>query len=258
MTPTVAYLIYFAFALLAGGTYFLLPRAVESRTRVGLFFSIAGIAMLIGVMIAHLPPDPGNVFFFLFATIAVVGAARVITHPVPVYSALYFVLVVVAVAAVLVLQGAEFTAMALIIVYAGAILVTYLFVIMLAQQEGAPIYDRNAREPFMAVLASFILMGAIAGKSDDLVTVDQPAAVTAASTVEEAATTRTTSSGIGNTRAMGNVVMTKYVVALELASVLLLISMVGAIAMSRKRVTTDGPFPERRPLGQIGKEVKPF
>ena len=62
----------------------------------------------------------------------------------------------------------------------------------------------------------------------------------------------------GNTMAIGAAVTTKYVVALELAGVLLLISMVGAVALSRKRITSDViPFPHRS-LGQIGKEVEPF
>ena len=128
------------------------------------------------------------------------AASRVITHPKPVYCAIYFVLVVVAVAALLVLQQAEFLAVALIIIYAGAILVTYLFVIMLAHQGGSPTYDRRAREPFLAILAAFVLMAAVAGKAADLpVHVEEPQ--TPVSVTSD--TGSTPSAPEGNTAAIG-------------------------------------------------------
>jgi NADH-quinone oxidoreductase subunit J len=91
-----------------------------------------------------------------------------ITSRRPVYCALYFVLVVLASAALFLLLEAEFMAFALVIVYAGAILITYLFVLMLAQQapqEGGESaqaeYDVNPREPLAAVLVGFILMAVL-------------------------------------------------------------------------------------------------
>jgi NADH-quinone oxidoreductase subunit J len=113
--------------------------------------------------------DPGReVLFLLFGTITVSAAVRMITHGRPVYSALYFVMVVLSSAGLLLLLEAEFMAFALIIVYAGAILITYMFVLMLAQQasdsehvEDIPIYDRFAREPGAAVIVGLILSGTI-------------------------------------------------------------------------------------------------
>jgi len=107
-------------------------------------------------------PSP---FFVAFSLIAVVAAVRLITHHRPVYAALYFVMVVLSSAGLFLLLEAEFMAFALIIVYAGAILITYLFVLMLAQQ--APTageesrqaeYDVVPREPFAAVTVGFILL----------------------------------------------------------------------------------------------------
>jgi NADH-quinone oxidoreductase subunit J len=95
----------------------------------------------------------------VFATVALLAAGRVVTHPVPTYSALYFALVVLSVAVLLVMQRAEFLAVALVIIYAGAILVTYAFVIMLAQQSGAAATDAQAREPMLAILVSFVVCG---------------------------------------------------------------------------------------------------
>src|SRR5690606_206086 len=78
-----------------------------------------------------------GVFFWIFAGVAVLAALRVITHTRPVYSALYFVLSVLSTAGLFVLLWAEFLGVALVIVYAGAILVIYVFVIMLATQAHA-------------------------------------------------------------------------------------------------------------------------
>ena len=104
----------------------------------------------------------------VFGTIGVMAAVRVTTHRRPVFAALYFVLVVVASAGLFLLLQAEFMAFAIIIVYAGAILITYLFVLMLAQQSttddtdaGASWYDRTPREPALAVLAGFIMLAAL-------------------------------------------------------------------------------------------------
>src|SRR3954468_24233307 len=69
-------------------------------------------------------------YFWIFSAIALFGAIRVITHTKPVYSALYFVLTVFASAGLFLLVQAEFMAAALILIYAGAILITYVFVIM--------------------------------------------------------------------------------------------------------------------------------
>jgi NADH-quinone oxidoreductase subunit J len=104
----------------------------------------------------------------LCALVACFAGVRVITHPRPVYCALYFVLVVVSTAAMYVLLRAEFMAFSLIIVYAGAILITYLFVLMLAQQSptdthGAEAvnYDRVPREPASAVFAGLVVVAVL-------------------------------------------------------------------------------------------------
>ena len=112
--------------------------------------------------VAEGPP----VYFYLFAGIAIAGAVGVVCQPRPVYAALYFVLVTLAGAGLFVLLLAEFMAIVLIIIYAGAILVTYVFVIMLASQGSsggnvaAPAYDRRAAGSCAAILVSFVLAGA--------------------------------------------------------------------------------------------------
>ncbi len=255
MTATTTYLLYLVFALGGAGVYFLLPRAGRSMGKAGAIFGLAGVVGLLTLLATSIAGPDTNLYFYLFATIAVVAATRVVTHPKPVYCALYFILVVVAVASLLVLQGAEFAAVALIIVYAGAILVTYLFVIMLAKQRGSAVYDHRSREPFMAVVAGFVLMAAVAGRASDLPVVEKADAIHVQDTTQTESGAPTDAS---NTMAVGTLLMTKYVVAIEIAGVLLLVSMVGAIAMSRKKVPVEGMVTEPKPLGQAGREVAPF
>lgn len=127
------------------------------------------LAIMGGVPALAESTDRPEFFFVVFSLIAVASAVRMITHDVPVYSALYFVLVVLSSAALFLLLQAEFLAFALIIVYAGAILITYMFVIMLAQQAPNPSqteaeaeYDVNPREPGMACAVGFIMLAVLA------------------------------------------------------------------------------------------------
>lgn len=265
MASTTAYLLYLIFALGGAAIYLLLPKGGRQRTGAGAVIGVLAVVGLITVLAARVvSPDETTPYFYLFATISVLAAARVVTHPKPVYSALYFVLVVIAVAALLVLQQAEFLAVALIIIYAGAILVTYLFVIMLAQQSGSPIYDRRCREPFLAVLAGFVLMAALAGRAGDL-----PAHASFRTIPVVGPTFQSVGRdggnpvpaeewAAGNTMAIGALVMTRYVVALEVAGVLLLVSMVGAIALARKKVPVEVVTAPQKPIGQVGREVEPY
>lgn len=254
MTPTTSYLIYLVFTLGAAAVYFLLPRPETGKRYVGLLLGLAALGALVAVLASEFQPVTGGGFFYLFSVIAIAAAVRVITHPRPVFSALYFVVVVVAVAALLVLLQAEFAAVALIMVYAGAIMVTYLFVIMLAQQPGSKTYDRRAREPFFAVLMCFVLMAAVAGRVSDL---PQPAQSRSISVSFTPDLEDDSAQVLGNSVRIGTLIMTKYVVALQIGGVLLLISMVGAIAMSRKKIPVENAAPTQ-PLGQIGKEVSPW
>lgn len=268
MTPATTYLLYLVFALGGAGLYLLLPKPGRSQGVAGAILGLLALAGLIVVLAARSAAEGTTAFFYLFAGVALVAASRVITHSRPVYSALYFVLVVLAVAALLILQAAEFLAVALVIIYAGAILVTYLFVIMLAQQPGSPVYDRRSREPFLSVLAGFILAAALAGQLGELPDTSGPSqessklaeAVGAsdAAPPREGSRVPSGSVSLGNTSAIGASVMTRYVVVLEVSGILLLVSLVGALGMSRKRVTAEGAPPAGRALGQIGKEVPPY
>jgi NADH-quinone oxidoreductase subunit J len=113
-------------------------------------------------------PDGALPFYYIFSALGILGAVMVITNRTPVYAALWFVLVILSSAGLFLTLAADFMAFAMVIIYAGAILVTYMFVIMLAQRadvpEGQPNIDpenRFAREPLFGVLAGFLLMIAL-------------------------------------------------------------------------------------------------
>jgi len=259
LTDTVGLLVYAIFAIGGAGVYFALPRTGRSTRGAGAILGLAAVALLVVMLIAKTAPTEHAGYSYVFSVVALLAAGRVVTHPKPVYSALYFVLVVVAVAFLVVLQQAEFLAVALILVYAGAILVTYAFVIMLAQQSGAAPHDTRAREPFLAVLAGFVTMAAVAGQAGELPSralqpADGPIRLVADTTETDASTPQ----AIGNTMAIGQAMLTNYVITLEVAGLLLLVAIIGAIAMARKRIPAEEVMADEKPLGQIGREVPPF
>jgi len=93
-------------------------------------------------------PDVG--VFAVSAAIVLAGAIGVVVARNPVHSALMLVMTLFGIAVLFVLQQASFLAAVQVIVYAGAIVVLFLFVIMLAQMEGRADYDRAARAPALA------------------------------------------------------------------------------------------------------------
>ncbi len=165
--------IYMACVLGTVTLVLLLPRTRKAAVNVRVIGWLLGAATLGGLLLAltryATADDPApNAYFYLFAFIAVFGAVKVVTHIRPVFAALYFILTVLASAAMFLLLAAEFMAFALVIVYAGAILITYLFVIMLAYNEAEgpaqafrEAVDREAREPLAAAVVGFLLLAVL-------------------------------------------------------------------------------------------------
>jgi NADH-quinone oxidoreductase subunit J len=109
-----------------------------------------------------------NYHFYIFSLIALGSALRVITHQRPIYSALWFIVTIISSCGLYLILQAEFMAFALVIVYGGAILITYMFVIMLATEapteeavEAMSVYDRVAREPVVATFAGFLILAVL-------------------------------------------------------------------------------------------------
>ncbi|MGH7132704.1 MAG: NADH-quinone oxidoreductase subunit J family protein, partial [Phycisphaerales bacterium] len=162
--------LYGACAVGALGVLAALPKPKFSPFIVGAVVAAAAFGLLMLVLGLKYPGQIPNYNFYIFSVLALGSALRVITHPRPIYSALYFIMTILASCGLYLILSAEFMTFALVIVYAGAILITYLFVIMLATEgpseeavEALTEYDRVAREPVIATIAGFLLLGALAG-----------------------------------------------------------------------------------------------
>ncbi len=159
-------ILYIAIAIGAVGVAMALPRKSKINPQMlGALIAAAGVGGLIAVLALVAGENRPNLFFYVFAFLALGAALRVITHPQPIYSALYFILSILSSAGLYLLLDAEFMTFALIIIYAGAILITYLFVIMLAttapSDEGYGThedYDAAAREPIVSTCAGFLVL----------------------------------------------------------------------------------------------------
>ena len=161
-------------------------------------------------------------FFYLFAGICVASAVMVIVSRNPVHSVLYLILAFVNAAGLFVLMGAEFLAMILIVVYVGAVAVLFLFVIMMLDVDFTEL-----REGFIEYLPVGLVIGGIF-LFELLLTVGfwviNPGV---AKTI-----TAAIPANISNTEALGLVLYTKYIHYFQLAGMVLLVAMIGAIVLT--------------------------
>jgi NADH-quinone oxidoreductase subunit J len=161
-------------------------------------------------------------FFYLFAGICVASAVMVIVSRNPVHSVLYLILAFVNASGLFVLMGAEFLGMMLIVVYVGAVAVLFLFVIMMLDVDFVEL-----REGFLQYLPIGLVIGGIFMCELLLVTgawVINPAvpkAITAA-----------IPTNVSNTEALGLVLYTKYIHYFQIAGMVLLVAMIGAIVLT--------------------------
>jgi NADH:ubiquinone oxidoreductase subunit 6 (subunit J) len=144
------------------------PSRRDLRAAGAIFFALA--LGFYGYAVAIATPTPGEesviawVVFILLALTTVGSALAMITSRSAVYSAIWFALTLLATGGLFLYQGAQFLGVATVTVYAGAIVVTFLFVIMLAQPDGHAAYDRISWGWFAkpaAALAAATLMGAV-------------------------------------------------------------------------------------------------
>src|SRR5262249_7409448 len=145
----------------AAGVYWLLPRPRDARPLWGAILGGLGTVLAGWLLIHSGMARAETVLFYAFAGIALVGGAMLIAQRNPVHAALSFALVVLSTCGLFLLQAAPFLMAATIIIYAGAIIVTFLFVVMLAQQQGISSADQRSREPLLSCIAGFVLLGAI-------------------------------------------------------------------------------------------------
>jgi NADH-quinone oxidoreductase subunit J len=168
-----------------------------------------------------------QLFFFYLAGIIVLTSILVVALRNPVYSALSLLIMFFHVAGLYVTLHAEFVAAVQIIVYAGAILVLYLFVVMLLNLHREDRY--HAQLPVAALLGAVILTEVILlmlqrGGAPGSTPGGAPAPPAAAPPAP----------AVGNTEAIGEVLYSTYVFPFEIASLILLVAMIGAIVLAKR------------------------
>ncbi|HQU43480.1 MAG: hypothetical protein B7Z73_08810 [Planctomycetia bacterium 21-64-5] len=220
-----------ASALLAGGLWLQLPRGTTRGRWWGVLLAAVGIGMLAALFV-HFQREHwiGEGVFFAVAVTTIVSAFGAVTMRSPVYCALWFALTLLSTAALFLLQGAQFLGVATIVVYAGAILVTFLFVLMLAQPEGHTYYDRVSWEPMLSACTGAVLIGLLTAVI--FLPAEGKAAQSGWKTEGAGAEARQTE--ILNTEHvahLGRQLFSRYLVAVEVAGTLLLVALVGAVAI---------------------------
>ena len=169
--------------------------------------------------------DAKTGLFYVFAAILLFSAFRVITARNPVYAALFLVLAFFQAAAVWILLKAEFLAITLVLVYVGAVMVLFLFVVMMLDINLDSIRKgfwkhfplAGAAGTIIALEMSYVLMGGFR---------EPPQSASTVSAVGDIATQ------VSNTKELGKLLYSGYIYPLEVAAVILLVGMIAAIAMT--------------------------
>jgi NADH-quinone oxidoreductase subunit J len=171
-----------------------------------------------------------------FAAGALVCAALMITSRNPAYGALWFALVTLCTCGMFMLQAAPFLAAATVIVYAGAIIVTFLFMIMLSQEEGEAACDHRSRRPLLSTLAAYALLGLLLTSLREWSAErPEPAAITASAIAANPLSRPAADAPLGTMHGLGRSLFGDYLFAVEAAGTLLLVASIGAIAIAPRR-----------------------
>ena len=163
-----------------------------------------------------------TIMFYVFAALTIFAALRVITAHNPVHAVLFLVLAFISSAGIWILLEAEFLAITLVLVYVGAVMVLFLFVVMMLDINLVRLREGLWRWlPFGAALAGLMAFEMIwvlgsSGTSGGKVAIKHAA-------------------DYSNTKELGRLIYTEYVYPFEIAAVLLLVAMVAAIALTLRR-----------------------
>jgi NADH-quinone oxidoreductase subunit J len=175
---------------------------------------------------------PESLLFYLFSGLAILASALVVGQRNPMYSVMFLIVSFAALAGLYINLDAPFVAVAQIIIYAGAIMVLFLFVVMLlnAPQEDAAEWDRAhpLRQPGVARFGALL-----AG----LLIVQLAWALTRTSQLDAPVNGNTSGDTVSSVRELGRVLFTDYMFAFEATSILILVAMVGAVVLARR----EGP-----------------
>lgn len=164
-----------------------------------------------------------TVLFYLFATVLVVSALRVITARNPVHAVLFLVLAFFNAGGIWLLLDAEFLAIALVMVYVGAVMVLFLFVVMMLD-----INIETMRRGFW----NYLPMGGLVGT---VLIIEMTAVLGGRYFSLESLTNNSAPAGYSNTKELGRLLYTDYAYPFELASVILLVALIAAVVLTHRQ-----------------------
>ncbi|MBE5315371.1 MAG: NADH-quinone oxidoreductase subunit J [Xanthomonadales bacterium] len=176
--------------------------------------------------------------FYLFASVAVLSALAVVSVRNPVHAVLFLILTFFSSACLWILADAEFLGIALVLVYVGAVMVLFLFVVMMLDIKFAPLREGFARYLPVGIVVGIVMaleMIALIGlaRFGEALPATDPAAA----------------AGMSNTEWLGRALFTQYLYPFELAAVILTVAIVAAIAITlRRRINVKAQDPARQVL----------
>jgi len=232
-------------AFAAACVLLLWPQRTGTHMPTGASLGIVSLLLLALAVLPSAGDTAQRVFFWSLAGMSLISAVATISMRSPVYSALWFGMTLLSTAGLLLLQGAQFLGIATVVVYAGAILVTFLFVLMLAQPEGHSYYDRVSwgwLPTVCAVLVAALTTGGLthgylrldpSPSTEAAVAADAPPEPAGGVEDERTAADRNR----GTVRAeqhmatLGGYLFSRHMLAVEVAGTLLMVALVGAIAI---------------------------
>ena len=164
--------------------------------------------------------------FYLFSPVAVVSGLMVVLSRNPVHSVLWLILTFFSAAGLFVILGAEFVAMLLVIVYVGAVMVLFLFVVMMMDVDFAELKSGMAKYVRIGSLIGLVILVELVIATGHWVTADSALDMRAAVTpaIDE----------VQNTVAIGSILYTQYVYLFQAAGLILLVAMIGAIVLTMR------------------------
>ncbi len=213
-----------ASVILGAVAYWLMQYGVlKNKVLTWVGMALFGIGTLLAF--AAIPEnDPSAIIRFCFSILAVGGGLGFIVAREPVHAALGFATAVLSSCGVLFMQEAYFIAAATMIVYAGATIIIFLFVLMFAQQTNLRAYDLKLTRPAFAALIGTALV----------ITITWSVAEEGAILPQKVDVTRINSLAPNQTVGLGRALYTDYLMSVELAGTILLVATIGAIVLAQK------------------------
>jgi NADH-quinone oxidoreductase subunit J len=235
------------------GLWLMLPRGLALGRSIGIVL----LATALGLGISQWPPVGEYCEACLFNVLAVVtifSAVGAVTFRNPIYCAIWFGQMLLGTAGLFLFTGAQFLAVATVVVYAGAILVTFLFVLMLAQPEGKAAYDRRSWEAFLSAATGVVMIGILSMTIGGVLASGGPSKALPQPPSDADLTNNVLASN--HVAQLGSELFGHHLLAVEVAGTLLLAALVGAAVIVGNNNSNDNSGRDNACKDRFAKDKK--